>query len=90
VKAICATMDALRPDQAPHDRLITFVADRPGHDRRYAIDAAKVTNELGWRPRASFEAGLGDTVRWYLDNQAWWQPLLPRAGGRLGLAVAAR
>ena len=88
MKAICAAMDRLRPDGGPHARLITFVADRPGHDRRYAIDAAKMGAELGWRPRADLEAGIEATVRWYLDNEAWWRPLQARAGvgQRLGAA----
>ena len=92
VKAICAAMDRLRPDGGPHARLITFVTDRPGHDRRYAIDAAKMSAELGWRPRADLEAGVEATVRWYLDNEAWWRPLTEQGGvgERLGLATAAR
>jgi dTDP-glucose 4,6-dehydratase len=92
VKAICAAMDRLRPDGGPHARLITFVTDRPGHDRRYAIDAAKMSAELGWRPRADLEAGVEATVRWYLDNEAWWRPLTERGGvgERLGLATVAR
>lgn len=92
VKAICAAMDRLRPAGGPHARLITFVTDRPGHDRRYAIDAAKMSAELGWRPRADLEAGVEATVRWYLDNEAWWRPLTERGGvgERLGLATAAR
>ncbi|MBN8507798.1 MAG: dTDP-glucose 4,6-dehydratase [Burkholderiales bacterium] len=72
VEAVCALLDELRPDPAgPHRRLITFVADRPGHDRRYAIDARKIERELGWRPQESFETGLRKTVRWYLANQDW-------------------
>jgi len=55
----------------PHEKLISFVRDRPGHDRRYAIDSTKLEKELGWKPRQSFESGLRKTVRWYLDNQAW-------------------
>ena len=68
VQAICALLDGLRPDGAPHSRLITPVSDRPGHDRRYAIDASKITRELGWRPRHSFEQGLEATVRWTLAH----------------------
>jgi dTDP-glucose 4,6-dehydratase len=80
VEAICSLMDALRPQGAPHARLITPVTDRPGHDRRYAIDAAKISAELGWRPRHSFEDGFGATVRWYLDNQAWCERVKAQAG----------
>jgi dTDP-glucose 4,6-dehydratase len=72
VDAICALLDELRPDPAgAHRRLITFVTDRPGHDRRYAIDARKIERELGWRPAESFETGIRKTVQWYLDNQGW-------------------
>ena len=71
VQAICALMDQLRPQGAPHARLITRVGDRPGHDRRYAIDASKITVELGWKPLHSFEEGLQATVRWYVENQSW-------------------
>ncbi|MGK7892677.1 MAG: dTDP-glucose 4,6-dehydratase, partial [Xenococcus sp. (in: cyanobacteria)] len=60
----------------PSKKLITFVKDRPGHDRRYAIDANKIKNELGWTPQVTIEEGLRQTVQWYLDNQNWWQPLL--------------
>ncbi|MDJ1158804.1 dTDP-glucose 4,6-dehydratase [Chelatococcus sp. SYSU_G07232] len=89
VEAICAAMDELRPDGAPHARLVTAVPDRPGHDRRYAIDPAKIERELGWRPRMDFERGLRTTVRWYLDNEDWWQPLRQRVygGERLGLVA---
>ena len=74
VEAICALLDELRPDPAgPHRRLIQFVADRPGHDRRYAIDARKIKRELGWRPSESFESGIRKTVQWYLQNEAWVQ-----------------
>jgi len=67
------------------------VTDRPGHDQRYAIDAAKAHRELGWKPRRHFEAGLKQTVQWYLDNRAWWEPLQTRVygGERLGLLEAA-
>jgi dTDP-glucose 4,6-dehydratase len=84
---ICALMDAYRPEGAPHKRLITFVVDRPGHDRRYAIDPSKLESELGWRPQEGFVAGLKKTVRWYLDNRAWWEPLKTKVygGQRLGL-----
>jgi dTDP-glucose 4,6-dehydratase len=69
--AICALMDELKPEAAPHARLITFVADRPGHDRRYAIDASKARRELGWHPRHRFEEGLRRTVEWYLSHTDW-------------------
>jgi dTDP-glucose 4,6-dehydratase len=88
VRAICAAMDVLRPQGAPHERLIEFVPDRPGHDRRYAVDCGKIGRELGWRPRTALDEGLKATVEWYLDNEAWWRPLRERAGGRLGLAAA--
>ena len=72
VRTICRLLDELRPDAAgPHERLITFVADRPGHDRRYAIDASKVERELGWRPAETFETGIRKTVQWYLDHPEW-------------------
>jgi dTDP-glucose 4,6-dehydratase len=86
VRRICTLMDALRPAAAPHDRLITFVADRPGHDARYAIDATRIRADFGWQPSVTLDEGLARTVRWYLDNPAWWQPLLARqgVGQRLG------
>ena len=86
VRFLCAEMDQLRPKGAPHDRLITFVADRPGHDRRYAIDPGRLRAELGWRPSVGVEEGLRRTLRWYLENEAWWRPLLARegVGERLG------
>lgn len=73
VTAICHILDELLPDSPhrPHERLITFVADRPGHDLRYAIDFSKVQRELGWYPKESFATGLAKTVRWYLNNQDW-------------------
>lgn len=71
VLAICAILDELRPRGAPHASLITYVQDRPGHDRRYAIDASKVARELGWKPLETFETGLRKTVAWYLANTAW-------------------
>ncbi|QFG37885.1 dTDP-glucose 4,6-dehydratase [Paracoccus pantotrophus] len=88
VRSICGHMDRLRPDAAPHDRLITFVADRPGHDRRYAIDPTRIRSELGWRPSVTVEEGLRRTVEWYLQNEEWWRPLLTRqgVGERLGTA----
>jgi dTDP-glucose 4,6-dehydratase len=71
VHALCAVLDELRPQGAPHARLITFVGDRPGHDRRYAIDADKIKRELGWEPRERFETGLRKTVAWYLAHHEW-------------------
>jgi len=71
VKAICALMDELRPQGAPHERLVEFVKDRPGHDRRYAMDARKIARELGWRPAERFESGLRRTVEWYLAHMDW-------------------
>jgi dTDP-glucose 4,6-dehydratase len=71
VRTICRTLDELEPAPAPRERLIAFVADRPGHDRRYAIDAARIREELGWSPRIAFEAGIRDTVAWYLANPGW-------------------
>src|ERR687898_2090732 len=86
VKTICALLDELVPG-SPHEALITFVADRPGHDRRYAIDAGKIERELGWRPEETLETGLEKTVRWYLENRAWCEAALSRGygGERLGL-----
>jgi dTDP-glucose 4,6-dehydratase len=86
VHAICDTLDRLRPAAAPRRDLIAFVPDRPGHDRRYAIDPAKAERELGWRSSVTFEEGIARTVAWYLDNEAWWRPLRDRYDGqRLGL-----
>ena len=88
VRKICALLDEMHPQGAPHARLITYVTDRPGHDLRYAIDPARIRSELGWRPSVSLDEGLRRTVRWYLDNADWWQPLQARAGvgQRLGRA----
>jgi dTDP-glucose 4,6-dehydratase len=90
VHAICDMMDRLtpRPGRALHRELINFVPDRPGHDYRYAIDFTKLRAELGWQPKHSFEAGLLLTVKWYIENRAWWEPLLLThdAGRRRGLA----
>jgi dTDP-glucose 4,6-dehydratase len=90
VGAICDAMDRLTrcPNGASHRELITFVPDRPGHDFRYAIDFAKLNLELGWSPKHSFETGLNATVRWYLENRAWWEPLVSAhdASIRRGLA----
>src|SRR6056297_1616661 len=88
VQAICAILDRLKPGKTPYSELIEFVEDRPGHDLRYAIDPSRIRNELGWRPSVTIEQGLEKTVRWYLDNEAWWRPLLGRegVGKRLGKA----
>ena len=89
VRAICSALDARKPraDGKPYADQITFVSDRPGHDRRYAIDASKIARELGWQPEVSFEEGILRTVEWYLARPDWWQPLLQRekATERLGL-----
>jgi len=90
VKAICGVVDELVPDRriGPREALITMVADRPGHDLRYAIDASKIERELGWRPAENFESGLRKTVAWFLENQWWWERLRePAHRARLGLAV---
>jgi dTDP-glucose 4,6-dehydratase len=76
VTTIATLLDEMAPQHAPHSRLITYVDDRPGHDHRYAIDPSKIKRELGWRPRAAFDAGLQQTVQWYLDNRHWWEPIL--------------
>jgi dTDP-glucose 4,6-dehydratase len=93
VTAICALLDELQPSSPhrPHSDLITFVADRPGHDRRYAMDVAKIRRELGWQPRESFETGLRKTVAWYLDNRWWWELIWSQRyrGARLGTARRA-
>jgi dTDP-glucose 4,6-dehydratase len=90
VRQICSWMDRLRPNDASHHELISFVADRPGHDQRYAIDANKLETELGWRARETFETGIEKTVRWYLAREDWWQPLRNKVygGERLGLVGA--
>ena len=91
VRGICRLLDELLPDspQVPHERLITFVADRPGHDQRYAIDAGKIERELGWTPAETFETGLKRTVAWYLANDEWCGNV--QSGGyrqeRLGLGT---
>ena len=88
VETICGILDRLRPrhDGSSYSELITFVADRPGHDARYAIDPSRIRDELGWRPSVTVEEGLERTVQWYLDNEDWWRPLLSRhgVGQRLG------
>jgi len=92
VEQICATLDSLVPNGRPRRALISFVPDRPGHDRRYAIDPTKARNELGWRPRIELETGLARTVKWYVENPAWWGPLRSNIyrGERLGLVEARR
>jgi dTDP-glucose 4,6-dehydratase len=87
VRAICNSLDELNPKGKSHDRHLTYVTDRPGHDQRYAIDASKIERELGWRAEESFTSGLAKTVQWYLDNEWWWAPLRKRvyAGERIGL-----
>lgn len=89
VKGICAILDELRPDPAgPHERLVSYVTDRPGHDARYAIDAGKIGRELGWTPKETFETGLRCTVEWYLANPKWWGDIRSGVyrGERLGTA----
>jgi dTDP-glucose 4,6-dehydratase len=73
VHTVCAILDELVPDSPyrPHNELITYVKDRPGHDRRYAIDPSKIANEIGWQPAETFESGIRKTVTWYLENRAW-------------------
>jgi dTDP-glucose 4,6-dehydratase len=86
VQRICELLDEFVPKARPHAELITYVADRPGHDARYAIDATKLETELGWKARENFDSGIRNTVRWYLDNEWWWRPLRDGvyAGERLG------
>jgi dTDP-glucose 4,6-dehydratase len=76
VNTLCTILDELHPEGAPHNRLIAYVADRPGHDRRYAIDCAKLQGELGWAPRESFQTGIRKTVKWYLDNPTWVEKIV--------------
>ncbi len=92
VEAICDTLDRLEPADRSRRELITFVADRPGHDHRYAIDATKLEDELGWRAQENFESGLEKTVRWYLANESWWRPLRKSvySGERLGLPAGVK
>jgi dTDP-glucose 4,6-dehydratase len=87
VKTICCVLDEVKPDGGPHDRHITYVADRPGHDHRYAIDAGKLEGELRWRAEETFASGIAKTIRWYLDNNWWWSTLRNQvyAGERIGL-----
>ena len=86
VNMICTLLDDLRPADKPYADLISFVADRPGHDQRYAIDPTRIRNELKWRPSVTLEQGLRKTVEWYLANEDWWRALQNRdgVGTRLG------
>jgi dTDP-glucose 4,6-dehydratase len=88
VRRICAILDDKHPGPQPYAEQITFVADRPGHDARYAIDPTRIRTELGWRPSVTLEQGLARTVEWYLENRDWWQALQDRdgVGQRLGQA----
>lgn len=76
VTLVCELMDQHHPEGAPHTDLITHVKDRAGHDRRYAIDASKITNELGYEPQETFETGIRKTIQWYLDNESWWRAIM--------------
>jgi dTDP-glucose 4,6-dehydratase len=90
VTSICDILDKFRPQDRPYSDLISYVTDRPGHDARYAVDASKIERELGWRAKWTLETGLEATVAWYLDNEAWWEPLRRDGHGtaRLGLSVS--
>ena len=87
VETICEILEDRRPKNAPYRDQISFVADRPGHDQRYAIDPSRIRDELGWRPSVTVEEGLARTVDWYLANKDWWRALQARdgVGQRLGL-----
>ncbi|MEM7319958.1 MAG: dTDP-glucose 4,6-dehydratase [Pseudomonadota bacterium] len=89
VRTICAILDRKRPKKTPYADQITFVADRPGHDLRYAIDPTRMRTELNWRPSVTLEQGLEKTVQWYLDNEAWWRALQNRSGVGERLGVKA-
>jgi dTDP-glucose 4,6-dehydratase len=92
VTSICRLLDEMLPGSPhrPHEQLITFVADRPGHDRRYAMDTTKIGRELRWTPRETFDSGLRKTVAWYLENRWWWEEIWARRyhGERLGTAAS--
>ncbi|WP_262694545.1 dTDP-glucose 4,6-dehydratase [Kordiimonas aquimaris] len=85
VERICTILDELRPTDKPYKDQITYVTDRPGHDARYAIDATKLEDELGWKAEENFESGIRKTIEWYLDNAWWWQPLRQHAEERKGV-----
>jgi dTDP-glucose 4,6-dehydratase len=90
VESVCDLLDSLeRKPQGSRRPLISFVVDRPGHDRRYAIDASKLEHELGWRAEESFDTGLEKTVRWFCDNREWWKALLASGyhNARIGLGA---
>lgn len=90
VRSLCSILDEKKPrEKGSYSEQIIFVADRPGHDARYAIDPSRIQEELGWKPSVTLEEGMALTVKWYLDNEAWWRPLLNRSGvgSRLGLKV---
>ena len=91
VKTVCAILDRLRPrsDGRSYATQISYVTDRPGHDKRYAIDASRIRDELGWEPAETFETGIEKTVAWYLDNQGWWEAIVAehKADQRRGLAA---
>lgn len=89
VQTICTILDEKRPGNRPYAEQISFVADRPGHDARYAIDPARIRNELGWAPSVTVEEGLARTVQWYLDNETWWRALQNREGVGKRLGVKA-
>lgn len=88
VHTVCAILDDIRPrtDGKSYAEQITSVADRPGHDKRYAIDASRIRDELGWKPTETFESGIRKTVEWYLANESWWHPLAAKATERRGVA----
>lgn len=87
VKTICTLIDDRKTKNDPTENLITYVTDRPGHDMRYAINAEKIKNDLGWEPSISWDEGFEKTIDWYIDNEEWWRPLVDKNafGGRLGL-----
>jgi dTDP-glucose 4,6-dehydratase len=92
VQEICSVFDEMKPDKAPHAALITPVTDRPGHDRRYAIDPSHLEKTLGWKAKVTFEEGLKSTIEWYLAHESWWKPLRKSvySGERLGLMDEAK